>query len=97
MAKNRYQEALRQRNIRRRKKREHDKYKAFKNYVFSQNPELVLSFEARQGDEIHEEFLIKSYINDFDLSLLYKYTKRLLSEQLQPLKEFRLWLEYPKD
>ena len=48
MAKNKHQEALRQRNTRRRKKREHDKYKAFYKYVFSQDPELVLSFEARK-------------------------------------------------
>ena len=72
MVKNRHQEALRQRNIRRRKRREHDKYKAFYKYVFSQDPELVLSYEARQeaGKE-QDEFLIICYLNDFHLPLFY--------------------------
>ena len=67
MVKNRHQDALRQRNIRRGKKRQHDKYKAFYNYVFSQDPELILPFEARQEKDGQDEEM--AYIND--LSLLY--------------------------
>ena len=67
MVKTRHQEASRWRNIRRRERREHDNYKAFYNYVFSQDSELVLSFEARQeADERQDEFRINSYMNDFD-------------------------------
>ena len=49
MVKNRHQEALTQSNTRRRKRREHHKYKAFYNYVFREELELLLSFEAKQA------------------------------------------------
>ena len=59
-----------QRNIKQRQKQEHDKNKAFYNYVFIQDPEVVLSFEAKQEAEDRQDEEM-AYIKDFDLSLLY--------------------------
>ena len=69
MVKNRDCEAMRQRDIRRRKKQELQKYKAFYSYEFTQEPEIVLS-EAKQAvDEVDDEMNM-ALVNDFDLSLL---------------------------
>ena len=46
---NKDREASRPRNIRRRRKRELEKYKAFYNYVFTQELELGLCFETKQA------------------------------------------------
>ena len=35
-----------------------------------EDPEIVLSFEARQSDERQDEEVNMAYINDFDISLL---------------------------
>ena len=69
MVKNKDHEALRQRNIRRKKKHEFDKYKAFYTYVFMQDPEIVLSFEDRQSEERQVEEVNMTCINDFNLYL----------------------------
>ena len=69
MVKNRHQEALRQRNIRRRKKST-IKTDTIYNCVFSQDTELVLSFAARQEEDGRQDEEM-AYINDVDLSLLY--------------------------
>ena len=49
MVKNKDREASRQRSILRNRKQEFEKYNAFYNYVFSQEHEIVLSFEAKQA------------------------------------------------
>ena len=69
MVKNKDREDSRQRNARRRKKREHDEHKGFYNYIFIQDPELVLFFEGKHSGERQKEEM--ACINDFDLSLPY--------------------------
>ena len=77
--------ALRQRNIRRRKRRERQKYKTFYKYVFSEELEIVLPFEAKQeADERQNKEM--AYINDLDLTLLIN--KRLIKIQ-QILNEYK--------
>ena len=51
MAKNKDLEALKQQNTRRRKKQEFEKFEALYAYVFTQGPEMVLSFGGRKADE----------------------------------------------
>ena len=49
------------------KKQEIDKLKAFYAYVFMQDPDIVLSFEAKHLDDRQDEELV--YSNNFDLTL----------------------------
>ena len=68
MVKNKECEAVRQRHVRRKKKQKLNKLKAFYAYVMMQDPEIVLSFEAKHSDDRLDEEM--AYINDFDLTLL---------------------------
>ena len=69
MVKSKDNEAVRQRIIRRKKKKVFDKLKAFYVYVLTHHPDIIRSFEVKQSDETQDEAMA-SYIHNFDTTLL---------------------------